>query len=169
MDLYFEWLMVQVDCPENFRMLFERLHSRIFVWSVHGDANRAQDGLNLRARFIEETGAEATEEIFMHPCSVLEMMIALACRMDDDILFDPDFGDRSIVWFWQMIDNLMLDGMDNEHFDPQNVDGVLNVLLERRYFSNGSGGLFPLKKPNLNQKRVEIWYQMCSWVNENFE
>lgn len=168
-DLYFEWLMAQVDAPENYRMLLEKLHARTFTWRMHQDANRAQDGMDLRARFIEETGSKVDESVFMKPCSVLEMMIALACRMDSDILFDPAYGDRSPEWFWIMIDNLMLDGMDDEHFDAQNVDNVINVLLDRRYFMNGTGGLFPLKLPVLNQRRVEIWYQMNSWVNENFD
>jgi hypothetical protein len=34
---------------------------------------------------------------------------------------------------------------------------------------NGTGGLFPLKMPKVNQRRVEIWYQMSAFIEENFD
>ena len=169
MDLYFKWLCEVVDCPPEYTDLLQKLDSRVFTWRIRNDSNRAQDGLALRSRFIDETGAKVTEEIFMRPCSVLEMMVALACRIEDDIMFDPSYGDRAPQWFWIMVSNLGLDGMDNEHFDNENVDQVLNVLLGRSYFMNGTGGLFPLKRPKVNQRRVEIWYQMSEFLVENFE
>ena len=168
MDGYLKWLADQVDCPEQYSRLIEKLDSRVFSWSIHNDANRAGDGIALRGRYIDETGAEATEKIFMHPCTVLEMMVALACRIESDIMFDPALGDRTPQWFWIMIENLGLDGMDNEHYDDENVNHILNTLLGRTYFMNGSGGLFPLKRPKHNQRRVEIWYQMSEFLVENF-
>lgn len=169
MDNYVRWLCSKVGLPDFYSRLADKLHSRVFVWTVHNDANRAADGISLRGRYIDETGVGATEEIFMHPCTVLEMMVALACRMETDIMFDPEFGDRTHQWFWIMIENLGLDGMDDDHFDDENVNHILNVLLNRTYFMNGSGGLFPLKRPKHNQRRVEIWYQMSEFLVENFE
>ena len=170
MDLYFEWLLEQVDCPEHFRKLMWRLYERTFIFSIPMDGNRAADGLDLRYRFAEEYGPELRyTEVKTGECSILEMMVALACRMEDDIMHDPELGDRSPEWFWIMISNLQLDGMDNDNFDIENVDRVLNIMLNRTYFPNGSGGLFPLKIPKTNQKRVEIWNQMSAFIEENFE
>ena len=169
MVTYFEWLIGLVDCPPEYTRLMEKLDSRDFTWLNPMDSHRAQDGISLRGKYLDQTGANATEEIFMHPCSVLEMMVALACRIDDDIMFDPEYGDRAPEWFWIMISNLRLDGMDNENFDNNNVDHILNVFLNRTYFMNGTGGLFPLKQPKMNQRRVELWYQMNSYLNENYD
>ena len=33
---------------------------------------------------------------------------------------------------------------------------------------NGTGGLFPLKRPRVNQRRVEVWYQMSEYLMENY-
>jgi hypothetical protein len=33
--------------------------------------------------------------------------------------------------------------------------------------TDGSGGLFPLKNPQQNQRTTEIWYQMNAWLMEN--
>jgi hypothetical protein len=89
--------------------------------------------------------------------------------MEDDIMHDPSLGDRSPEWFWVMISNLGLDRMDDENFDLRYVDDVLNVFLNRTYFMNGTGGLFPLKIPKVNQRRVEIWYQMSAFIAENYD
>jgi len=167
MDGYKEWLMGLVDILPTYSKLVDKLDSRHFVWTVRNDVNRASDGINLRSRFIEEMNFPATEQFFMRPCSVLEMMVALACRIEDDIMFDPALGNRSGMWFWIMLKNLGLDGMDDDHFDNENVDVILNILLSRTYFRNGNGGLFPLKRPMRNQRNVEIWYQMCSFIEEN--
>ena len=169
MDLYFEWLLEQVDCPENYRILMDRLYRCTFTYTLKMDANRAADGLALRDRFADEYGGLRYEDIRHDECSVLEMLIALACRMEDDIMHDPALGDRSPEWFWIMISNLRLDGMDDEHFEEENVENILNVFLNRTYFMNGSGGLFPLKIPKVNQRRVEIWYQMSAFMEENFD
>ncbi len=169
MDLYFEWLLEQVDCPENYRILMDRLYRCTFTYSLKMDANRAADGLALRDRFADEYGDLRYEDIRHDECSVLEMLIALACRMEDDIMHDPALGDRSPEWFWIMISNLRLDGMNDENFEEENVENILNVFLNRTYFMNGSGGLFPLKIPKVNQRRVEIWYQMSAFMEENFD
>ena len=48
------------------------------------------------------------------------------------------------------------------------VKAAVECLLERRYLEDGDGGLFPLKCPRKDQRRVEIWYQMSAWVIENY-
>ena len=169
MEGYFEWLLDTVDCPPHYSRLMRKLHSREFFWRLPLDANRASDGISFRGRYIEEMNPQATEEVFMHPCSVLEMMVALACRIENDIMFDPALGNRSGMWFWIMIENLGLDGMDDDHFDNENVDHIINVFMQRTYFNNGNGGLFPLKRPKENQRKIEIWYQMSAFLEENFE
>ena len=46
------------------------------------------------------------------------------------------------------------------------MDEILNIWLERRYDEDGKGNIFPLKDPIKDQKTVEIWYQMQSYLLE---
>ena len=84
---------------------------------------------------------------------------------------DPVYEqDNTAVLFWEMIDNLGLIGYDDASYaDVRNrirVSDILNNLIRRRYHRNGRGGLFPLKRPSCDQRKVEIWYQMNAYLME---
>jgi len=136
------------------------------------DDNRALDGLALRDAYLEETGMDEVRAIGDESeCSVLEMLVALASRMDF-ALYEPDSGERSINWFWMFIRNLRLATYDCDDPDKERKRHLNNLLinkfLKRHYLSNGVGGLFPLRHPKKNQAKVEVWYQMMAYVEENY-
>ena len=100
------------------------------------------------------------------------MLVALSQRITDIMVDDePNFTDG--YFFWRMLDNLGLIQFDDEAFEDWRtedlVEDILNVLLERLYEYNGRGGLFPLKRPREDQRRVEIWYQAQAWLMETFD
>ena len=113
------------------------------------------------------------------PCTVLEMLIALAIRCESDIMHDDACGDRTRLWFWEMIKNLgLIDYTDDAYmydksgsFDSE-VNHIIDIFLERRYDKHGRGGAFPLRKYRTNyysdQRKVEIWYQLSAWLIENY-
>ena len=58
-NLYFEWMYQLVDGEGyseglSYRKLFKHLHETEFIFSVPMDANRADDGTDLRYRFAYE-------------------------------------------------------------------------------------------------------------------
>ena len=157
---------------KDYRMLLNRLYSLPFIPIVDRDSNRCEDGLNLRLYFCEQNNyvEEELYDAIGKDCSVLEMMVALAKRMDDNILWDPDYGDRTSVWFWQMIDNLGLSGCNDANYDQETDEMVrhsIDILVSRHFFKDGFGGLFPLKYADRDQRKVEIWYQMQAFLQEN--
>ena len=87
-----------------------------FEARVFRDDNRAADGLTLRQAFVDQTGCYIPDGEYMPECSVLEMMIALAQRIEFDNLHDPDLGDRTSEWFWLMFHNLGLDLYSDNYF-----------------------------------------------------
>jgi hypothetical protein len=99
------------------------------------------------------------------PCSVLEMMIALAIRCEENIMDDPLIGDRTRQWFWSMISSLGLSGMTDTRFDNKSVDRVLETFLDRDYKPNGEGGLFTIKRCEKDLRKVEIWYQLLWYLD----
>lgn len=171
---YFEW-MCQLVCSENhskrlpYLKLLNHLNHEEFVYTIGLDGNRADDGVDLRYRFGDESGhigAEIATCLDNRPCSILEMMVALAIRCEEHIMDDPDIGNRTGQWFWDMIDNLGLGSMNNVNFDRVYVDEVLFRFINRKYGRNGEGGLFTVKHCHRDLRSVEIWYQMCWYLDE---
>lgn len=165
-DRYFDWMyQLVVDdrySSKSYRKLFSRLHDTEFTFTIPMDGNRAEDGINLRYRFGREEGYDARMIAALlddHPCSVLEMMMALAIRCEEHLMDNPDIGDRTGQWFWGMIASLGIGSMDDRHFDRGYTDIVLERFLERGYERNGRGGLFTVNNGR-NMRTTEIWYQM---------
>lgn len=174
---YRDWLyniILLEDYCDCYEMLLDYLFDRRFTWSVEHDDNRAEDGFQLRQDFMVERGIDPDiwfdeqDRELPQRCSMLEMMIALAQRCED-VLYDPEYGDRTALWFWDMIWNLRLDRMDDDHFDELTCDICINQLLDRMYNRDGEGGLFPCKDGDIDMTKAEIWYQMNVWIEENFE
>lgn len=172
-NLYFNWLY-QLVCNDLYsrssshRKLLMRLHSINFYWLMEMDANRAYDGINLRKRFEYEFSLEpSTMDLYFkdRPCSVLEMMIALAVVTEQNIMDDPNYGDRTGQWFWSMIVSLGLGGMTDQRYNKEEVDNVIFRFLARDYSRDGKGGLFTLPDCEVDMRKVEIWGQMCWYIN----
>ena len=167
---YHVWLTSLVSDEHHqryYQALLEVLDETQFSWSVSNDMNRAADGIELRSRFAEEYHLDyrRIRDYLERPCSLLEMMVGLACRCEDSIMGDDYFGDRTHKWFWDMISNLGLYSMDDENFDEDYVQCVLQSLLRRTYKRNGEGGLFTVPGCYRDLRKVEIWYQMCWYLN----
>jgi len=175
-DSYFEWLYSQIEKRDSSGLedfIFD-LHSYPFICRVANDDNRVEEGVGLRYKFADEKKVHLSDEISSETCTLLEMLVALADRMDY-ILFDPSKGYRRWLWFWLFIDNLRLQKYTND--DEKGVISrrkkfnriVINKFLRREYLANGKGGLFPLDNPTSDQRTVEIWYQMSEYINENYD
>lgn len=174
-NAYFEW-MYQLVCSEqysrrlSYRKLLYLLHDTEFTYTIPMDGNRAEDGTDLRYRFGYENTYESpmiATYLDNRPCSVLEMMIALAIRCEEHIMDDPDIGNRTGQWFWNMIVNLGLGSMNDEKFNKNHAREIIQKFLNREYRQNGNGGLFTVRHCRVDLRSVEIWYQMCWYLDEN--
>jgi hypothetical protein len=171
---YFDW-MCNLVCDhkhQEYQTLLEHLHDIEFRYILDMDGNRAEDGEDLRYRYGFEFDIPRVDIEYClddRPCSILEMMVALAHRCEENIMDDPDFGDRTGKWFWGMIENLGLDSMDDDHFDEDYVDMIVERLLERKYDPDGAGGLFTLHECRQDLRTVDIWYQLMWYLSENFD
>lgn len=167
---YFEWLY-DLICGKrysqriSYRKLLSHLHSITFTYSIKHDVNRAEDGEALRYRYAMLHGFTDVPECLDAPCSVLEMMIALAVRCEETIMDDPNFGERTGQWFWLMIDNLGLSLMTDRKYDPDTVDKIVTRFLRREYEPDGTGGLFRIEDCVCDLREVQIWHQMCRFLD----
>ena len=147
----------------SFRKLLNHLHDTVFTYTLKKDADRAQDGVDLRYRFAYRHGYD--KNFIEGPSSVLEVMIAIAMECEESIMDDPAYGDRTAQWFWGMIKSLGLNGMDDSHYDALHVDDILVCFLSRKYAKDGKGGLFYIPGCTRDLRRVAIWHQLCWWLN----
>ena len=168
---YFEWIF-EVTCGKryakliSYRKLLMYLHDREFVYSIPRDGNRADDGINLRRRFALAHGYDDDITYYLHgPCSVLEMMVALAKRCEESLMDNAERGDRTGQWFWGMISNLGLGSMTDDEFDKGYVEEVINIFLNREYEPDGKGGLFTVKHCEYDLRTIEIWIQLCWYLD----
>lgn len=166
---YLEWLSEQAipneEQRDSYQKLMLALYSEEFYWSVEHDENRAEDGEQLRSVYEDETGLYCEKD---GPCSVLEMMLALAMDCEEFIMYDPDLGNRTSIWFWDMIDNLGLSALDDWSFNVDEFDRIMRVFLDRKYDRDGYGGPFFVEGFDKNMRKIELWYQLNYYLKSRY-
>lgn len=153
----------------SYRMLLGVLDDVEFRDTRGIDGNRIHDAQELRADLITDMGLDHTAVRPFMNVSLLEVMIAIADRLGQ-ITGDED----TAFWFWEMVSNLVLDGIDDTEFwsCPEDyeaeildrADDVININYDR----DGLGGLFLLREGVAPQdmRDTELWYQMQYYANE---
>lgn len=172
---YFHWLYGHIGSlfdrnPRHSRwILAEQLHTIRYTQFVPNDDNRERDGIALRNVFADVVGGLV--DFDDQPCSVLEMLIALAKRaaFTAENLSIAEGVDE---WFWLMIQNIGLfeynDSVWMEDAGAEAfVDATIARVINREYDYDGHGGLFPLKHPPCDQAATEVWYQLELYISEN--
>jgi len=171
-NLYFNWMaslaIPDVRKRDDYSLLLVSLNDTKFYFTIPLDENRYIDGIDLRYRFGYENNIsreDISRYLNIRECSLLEMMVALALKCEDTIMYDPDIGNQLSNWFSEMIKSLKLEDMVNNNFDSEWVQYRFDCLLNHEYEPNGSGGLFTINNPRQDMRTVEIWYQMCWYLD----
>ncbi len=155
-------------------LLALHLHSKEFIPIFPNDDNRANRGKMLRNNYALYSSAwDDYSCLDNKPCSFLELFVGLALDIDQDIMCSPyDDLDRSQDWFWVMMHNMGFDQYTDANWDANalaHVDEILDNINRRTFNEDGSGGIFPLKNPQQDQRTTEIWYQMQAFFLENYD
>ena len=174
-NAYTNWMLTRMHAG-NYGMLFDILNDTPFEWDrkIPRDSDREADGRYLRLRFSNESGIEIVDDILEKPCSFLEFAIALAYAIDDRIMYDAENPEQAADWFWMMLENIGLDKYTDEYLMANGlpahmyVNEITDRVMKRRYEYNGYLGMFPLAKPEMDQRKVEIWYQANAYFIERF-
>lgn len=169
---YSNWLVKKIKFNgfENYTGLLNMLCMHPFVWSVYNDDNRESDGLELRNVFATERFIDQGN-LVNGQCSFLEVLVGLALRMDG-ILLDYNHPSDPGRWFLEMLTNSGLIQYTNDELSTKKgknaCTSTMDYILFRCYDSKGKGGLFPLNGMCSDQRKVELWYQMSSYILENY-
>lgn len=175
---YLWWLyelINPISGDTKYTCLINTLHKIEFFSIVERDDNRGGDGQKLREEFLSGDGSvypENRHACIDGPCSVLEMLIALARRFESQAQESEETEANIVRWFWLFIQNLGLtpatDDVWFEELWKDKVTDAIGRLLTREYKKNGVGGLFPLRDSQYDQRNREIYYQMCDYIMENY-
>ena len=161
-DAYRAWLrrlVVMLAAPTNFNEeLFNIAWEIKYVPTIPNDKNRRQDGIDLRALFVNDTSNGLPE---LGECSILEFLVALSMKLNEQD-YDYSMPDRVGPWFWTLMDNLGI-----IEADPPWIRQAFEKIDTRDYATDGWGGLFPLVNAHKDQRKVEVWYQMQAYLMEN--
>jgi hypothetical protein len=169
---YFRWLydrvlpILEADHYSSYGTVCSRMHDIPFKALVPNDENRVADGAELRNLFLESCGGEPLDRVHvMYPdATIFEVLVALAKRANCMI----EMGEHE--WFCIFLKNLRLD-VYNDWYCLNHTTGRIETILrrfnDRNYLPSGRGGLFPLNRPMLDQRHVEVWYQMGAFMTEH--
>jgi hypothetical protein len=165
---YFYWLYTLVNkrryARRSYKKLLRLLHSMTFTYEDDFDSNRAADGEELRWRYVYEGGGNKYILEWEEPCTVLEMMIALCFHMNN-IMENSDDEYTVAYWFWMMISNLELDGMNDSKFNTAKVKDSIFRFMNREYEPDGKGNIIRIEDCKSDLRDVEIWWQMCWFLD----
>ena len=164
---YYDWLTGFIpEWRNRYSVLLRRLYDIPFRVTLLMDENRVGDGLSMRSRYIyfAHMGAEERDILRQQrPCSVLEVMIGLAQRFDEEYM--TNYSDEYPIqtWFGHMIESLGLSAYDDKHFDLYGFDIIMRNFLDRTYSPDGRGSLFYIPGEKDDMRRIEIWQQLMKW------
>ena len=172
-ERYFRWLYDQVcddhdlNSPYSYTVVCDIMHQIVFRTDIPHDDNRAADAVGLRNDFMfTERYVPSARELaaLMEPAaSIFEVLVALAKRVNYQI----EYSERT--WFNIFITNLKLHLYSDWTVKPQHKWRIIRILErfnDRTYRKDGCGGLFPLRRPDEDQRTVELWYQWSAWATE---
>jgi hypothetical protein len=176
-DEYYRWLLKFVyddKCPK-YDVLLERLFETPFVALIERADDRIKDVLRLRWQYADENGIERSivANDINGPCSMLELMIALAIRCESDIMANDSAGDRSGQWFWQMVASLGIGVLTDDVYNKSKYAddyflSIIDTFLKRQYEYNGQGSLFTIDNPKKDMRLLSIWEQMNLFIGEGY-
>lgn len=171
---YFNWLVSLVATPKcgtsgsrrSYRSLLWHMFLIPFYYRNPLDANRYSDGIDIRYRFgyvCAYDDSVIASTIDTRDCSVLEMLVALAFRCEEQIMSNSKYGDRTGVWFWDMIENLGLYEYTDDEYIEEDVDDILERFMELQYAPDGFGGLFVITDAG-DIRGKDIWWQLNRYL-----
>lgn len=170
-DVYFNWLYDQlfkirnIESYQSYTTMCRVMHQVVFKSLVHYDSNRIAVAADFRNQYVQQfqpTGL-VLANLLRPDATVLEVLYGLARQADDMIpLMVP-------TWFEIFYTHLGLKKYNDEYCltrPTQQMTRIVNRFNNRDYRYDGTGGIFPLRHAQTDQREVELWYQMGAYMTE---
>ena len=154
--------------------MVKALYSIEFMYTEELDRNRIDAVVSSQMDWAEDVGYWSPEDT--HFISVFEVLAVMAIDAEEEIMTNEEYGDRTWMWFWDMVKNLGLNRYTNvlchrlgQRIFERDIDNIISVFLNRDYDPDGSnGGAFIIKHPREDLRDVQLWQQMMWWLSERY-
>lgn len=180
MQKYFDYLVSLVNGlgydGEDWMIMLGRLQLTEFIVKIPLDIDRKYDCLALRQRFLDAypMSKEDCEYLrFNDYFSVLEVMVELAIRIEEDVMYDPEVTvSRIPCWFFDMCNKMNIAIPDSAfgHDSGEiigHIDERIDNWINREIEPNGAGSPFPLMNCKNDARTTPIWDQCMYYITEN--
>ena len=173
---YFKWLCDLVRPSggwpggKSYSFLLALLHKKEFYSIIGFDENWISHGKQLRYTFVTEIDKEGWLLALDGPCSVMEVMVAIARKTCFEMSGLVEENDTA-RWFWEMCTNAGIACSDDEwHVRDAYlaVEDRIEEVLSREYSRGGNGGFFPLKHAATDQRKTDLWHQCNAYLMEKY-
>lgn len=160
--------------------LFNIMVHTPFKMIMNEDVRIAKMALDTRFFYTDSTGKDGVVYTYLDSTlgspNTAEVIFRLSRIISHDIIGDGDKGDRTTDWAQRLMKNLgLLKYTDEAFYNEKNngecsnqVSEILDIWVNREFQPNGVGSPFPLQNPPGDERQVEIWYQLHSYLKENF-
>lgn len=174
---YFQWLIDGIHDGDTHSLLLHTLYSIDYYYDadIPLDGARGRDGLKLRENYIKDVCGGNIENEYLEcvgrSCTVLEWLLGMAIRCEKSVMYNEYEGDRTMLWFWSMLDNIGISEFTNDVWNvssSQIIRDIINDILARNVSYDGAGGPFPIANPYEDMSKVDWWRMMNIWISENF-
>lgn len=164
MDEYYDTLVGFVDGYE-YSQLLSVLYSYNYLVTNSLDSNRVSKAYELRNKlgFDDE-----------YPVTVFELLVSLAVECEEEIMSNPDKGDRTVSWFWLFLQNAGLTLYSDKYLkqnkhDYAKIELWIATFNSRTYKRDGKDYILPIHKSRKDLRKYDLWTQLNWFINENFD
>ncbi len=174
-EKYFVWMTSKIfedsDLFNSYEGLLNELNVITFHSEITMDENRVTDAQDMRYIFGAEVGyaeGEICRMLDYKPPSVLEIIVALICRVQESVLDNLSTKLSNQAIFMDILKSLNLDWIKGQ-MTGEKINYVLDsmfTLFSREYTYYGEGGLFTVNSPKNDMRETDIWYQFMWYLDE---
>lgn len=134
-----------------YRSLIKKLFSIEYKYNTI-NKDRHDDVIEYRKNYLIDNKINQTDILDKYKVNVLEVLIVLSIRTEDDTMHDIKYGDRSCQWFWAIISDIGLIKFDDNNYNESEVEKIVfnwmsikkplwtqmtDILYRHNYFEGG--------------------------------
>jgi len=163
MNKYFDWLCRLIRSDTVSRNVQQIIFEIPYQYYIDRDESRVEDALELRRDYLyskKQIDDVTYNYISNEPINVLEVLIALSKRIDNQILGDVDGGTQI---FDTMISNLEISNSCSDDYIRYKIDNWMHM----NYDEYGHGSIFIVSDPRTPMNKTDMWYQAMYYLSEN--
>ena len=121
---------------------------------------------------LDDKETETVYKSIRGNCCLFEIIVCLADSINE-MFEDTDAYDGVEHFFGILMANAGFDLYDEEDLDTigdqvkKYWQRCIDRILNRTYSADGEHGLFPVKEPSSDRRKISLWQQMNDWVDQH--